>query len=822
MLFIIAAPIARLVKKLVVGASIVTEAIPLVRSTSPASPSRTNSGNVITTTEEASEVGGPRSSAAARVLESVGRGSILHADGMLDLTQTEMDSVVPPLPVTEEGEEEDPEERLQREDYHGDRGAQPSYGDDADEEPAEPEPSQQPTADTKSSKHPARRSVSAQRAKRGLSRSNGTKVKTTSEDTHPVSASRQETTTSPAPVRSELASLRVLKTASADADGDTHDATDARAQQRSYFVDNGEAESLAAAPSAASGNNALARAAVRRASRQGMSPLHGTSEAAQPSLPPPPPMAPENALKASQRRRSKTSTAAEHTGPVPMQVPPLSGAQPLPPPPPPPSTSGTASQDAGKPPHPSPGSSPEDRPGSQKVAPPPPPVNPRTGSVTSLTGANISPSDILKSYKSYSKSKLQSLQDYLEDDDEQATAATAAAAPSNPKLARAKRMKSLYVAVSKRPARLTDTEVTPFGKVKKVKKRAESDMELEMFRASTLSADGNPSHDSGEEDTAHEGGYRDSEYQDMLDNMDIDGEGDAEGETEHDQHRVDEHDDFGMRPPSRSDDGDECNEAAADDAESGEDQNDDQGPLANNKVSWGAKGARPASTNKNASEGVSPVPSETFVPVSSRRRAGTQGSQVDDAGEEGEDGARDNDDGSETRSTSSTSLNALERSAERRRSRSASPSAIASRRASKRDSNRARSSSASALLQRTSSGNFLDMFTSAKYVEEAGVMSAYDLIISNTRQPLVRRLFDNYCKSDQTLDVPLVQQLCYDMSIYYSHLDIRVGIKPFVHSSQPVMNYDSFMVWWRSNNDFRYVTGLPQRLYYYSERCDVL
>ena len=65
------------------------------------------------------------------------------------------------------------------------------------------------------------------------------------------------------------------------------------------------------------------------------------------------------------------------------------------------------------------------------------------------------------------------------------------------------------------------------------------------------------------------------------------------------------------------------------------------------------------------------------------------------------------------------------------------------------------------------------------------------------------RLFQNNCKSDDALDVNIVQQLCYDVGVYYSLLDIRISIKPFVHNTQNIMTDDSFLVWWRSNSEFR-------------------
>jgi hypothetical protein len=353
---------------------------------------------------------------------------------------------------------------------------------------------------------------------------------------------------------------------------------------------------------------------------------------------------------------------------------------------------------------------------------------------------------------------------------------------------RAKRMKSLYVAVSKRPMRLTETEVTPFGKVvRKMKKRADSDVELEMFRASSASAaDVHGQQEDSQEEVEvemEEHEYysveRESEYQ-----------VDSQEECAVEQHQLEE--EF--------------------ESES----------MTNSRVSWGASNsAAPELPAESSTSGVnanaklsgrfSPMPLDTFSPVSARRAGGDAGDGTGNDEDEDE-GRQDHDydnDTSETISTvsaSGLSVNALERSAERRRSRSASPSAIAAKRASRRESKASRrATSASALLQRSSSGSFLDMLSGkTNYVEEAGLQSVLELLQTNNRLPLVRRLFDNYCKADQTLDIPLVQQLCYDVGVYYSPMDIRIAIKPFVGNSQNIMNYDSFMVWWRSNTDFRY------------------
>ena len=91
--------------------------------------------------------------------------------------------------------------------------------------------------------------------------------------------------------------------------------------------------------------------------------------------------------------------------------------------------------------------------------------------------------------------------------------------------------------------------------------------------------------------------------------------------------------------------------------------------------------------------------------------------------------------------------------------------------------------------------------------QEQGQLSVYDTLLANKRVPLVRLLFDYYCDAQQrppTLDGKGLQQLCYDVGIYYSIMEVRVSIKQYASSSGgSTMNYDAFMVWWRSNSDLR-------------------
>ena len=819
------APISRLVKKLSQGAMIVAETAttavvaPLSRTTSPASLQHSASTSTLTGTvvgqtgesEEYTPTLSERPSLTAELsLRSLGRGSIMSVDGFLDLTETAMEAVAPPPPSEEDTR---------------DSQAPINYVREALEQEEKLQPSASPA-----SRGMLKRSVSAQRAKRGLSRSHGTKLNTNDSTPIPpppptgaIGGGGNNTTPSLSHTgnvkvvpRSEVASVRALKsTPLSESQRDPEprgyeeeEMGEYYEAKSSYYVpaqDDAAAGVGMGAMSPVVADNALNRAATRRKSRQdcssvslattpNASQLRYNKSGYQPEgeQPSPPPASTENALtKASMRRKSRT---LERTALLPQQ-----SAAP-PPPPPPPSTAATTGVLVKPPPPPPPpgiDSAPPPPPGEYTTQPPPPGEYTASSTVTSPQSIN-SPESSTNSFRaSVPKIKVSVLHS-MDEEEEVEKHSSVSATAVDPKWLRAKRMKSLYVAVSQRSMRLTDTDVTPYGKIKKCKKREEyADKEYEHFRASSSFYD-----TDGEEENV-----RESEVTQYYPTDTIGGIG-------------------GVCQASSSNEDYPTTTATAVSAQLPyDDEEDAMFPTQTNTVSWGAGGGTDGR--------VSPSINTTFVPVPTSRSS-SRLSALEQQGE-GDDYSPTTDQNSTERvferdydnetidshSTTSTSYlasqNALERSAQRRRSRSASPSAIAIRRASKRlgkmDAQQGqRATSAGATLQRNSSNSsFLDFFNGSshsskvKYIEEAGVLTALDLLQENSRQPLVRRLFENYCKTDQTLDIALVQQLCYDIGIYYSHMDIKISIKPFLHSSQSgIMNYDAFMVWWRSNNDFRY------------------
>lgn len=861
LLFLLSAPIARLINQLSRGASLVvdTVAAPLSRSTTPSTPQRTSASNnpaAVTSDETAPAL-------LKRASES---------DDLLDLTNTEAISVVPPpLPRNSYEDDKDDGGGTGRADTHDfPLPMEESPDDDKEDDMAalgrsrfhnaekevevevEVEDEPQDEAAAAASNAP-QRSVSAQRAKRGIPRRNGGKAAAA---TKTSAATKKESASSG---RSEISALRALSSGSRD----EHDNKD----EKEDFLNEGAG--YTSPPSLRSdhqtsdtGNNALKKAATRRMSKQGNASPNDQRPTTAAVQPPQGQAAtgPENALsRANTRRLSKRGDKSplQHGLQAALLSPAesaefaaaVSGASAPPPPPPPPSATAAPASTGAAPPPPPPPPPPGAQQQLQPPPPPPPPVgmvppppadkspsssrggrksprtsppplNPRTGSVTPMNAPTLSGSspqeatrDLLSSYKSYKKGQLQSLQDFLDKDDQDDPVEPVA---RKTRSLRAKRMQSLYVAVSKREHKIADAEVTPFGTIKK-SKRPHRESEMDDFDPSRLST--SSSFMDSSVDNRSSNAHQDSEaLQRELASMNIG----LSDNNEDDELNGAEEQKEPSQQPDQSDEQDEHFEGARKIA------------VRTTRVNWAhhdVEFSEPEEVempNTAGSGSASPVPTDTFQPVpSSSRRVGfgapkrgdhpdNEDNDDDDAGQRENTSNLDNDYECDTISTTSTTLgagNALERAAERRRSRSVSPGGTQQRSSSKREkkkSSRDRASSASALLQRSSSGSFLDMFGGSSssavplYVEEAGCVSVLELLQQpNNRQPLVRRLFDNYCRSDETLDIALVQQLCYDVGIYYSLMEIRISIKPFVNNSQNIMNYDSFMVWWRSNSEFR-------------------
>ena len=69
-------------------------------------------------------------------------------------------------------------------------------------------------------------------------------------------------------------------------------------------------------------------------------------------------------------------------------------------------------------------------------------------------------------------------------------------------------------------------------------------------------------------------------------------------------------------------------------------------------------------------------------------------------------------------------------------------------------------------------------------------------------KPIVRIVFDTYSKNGTNVDTNILQNICYDFGIYYSIHEIKLSIRNIMSKSN-VLNYEEFMVWWRTEDKLR-------------------
>lgn len=193
------------------------------------------------------------------------------------------------------------------------------------------------------------------------------------------------------------------------------------------------------------------------------------------------------------------------------------------------------------------------------------------------------------------------------------------------------------------------------------------------------------------------------------------------------------------------------------------------------------------------------------------------------AGSDLQDSTADGDEGEGASKKVVITENALKSSVERRKSRrSVSATAavtppLAARKSIARGSvaggllgtkERTRSISAGS-LQRTSSASLLDfslLRTNSSNALEGvlGQLTAAEILrAGNRQQPLTKQLFDNYSKEDM-LELHAIQQLCYEVGVYYSFMEVKIQMKRFVNGGG-MMSYENFVKFWNANPMFRCV-----------------
>lgn len=112
-------------------------------------------------------------------------------------------------------------------------------------------------------------------------------------------------------------------------------------------------------------------------------------------------------------------------------------------------------------------------------------------------------------------------------------------------------------------------------------------------------------------------------------------------------------------------------------------------------------------------------------------------------------------------------------------------------------------------------------FSLSKESKDTGGVVIGMLYQEAKNKPLVRVVFENYCsKKDHTLNCKALQELSYDFGVYVTYGAMCDSLKNFSSSTDKSsdkkrnaaggsgdvsMHYDDFMVWWRTNQQFRYV-----------------
>jgi hypothetical protein len=162
--------------------------------------------------------------------------------------------------------------------------------------------------------------------------------------------------------------------------------------------------------------------------------------------------------------------------------------------------------------------------------------------------------------------------------------------------------------------------------------------------------------------------------------------------------------------------------------------------------------------------------------------------------------------------------NALKQYVERRKSRSLSPAATPRMSISPAVGSpaqgrlsRTRSISASAApAQRKSlfSPPDLGLFRASSSLTFDGAMGklpTVEIFRSAGRQTLTKMLFDNFCRDEEALNINAIQELCYEVGVYFSLMEVKIKMKAHVNGLS-TMNFVAFEKFWKANTCFRYVS----------------
>lgn len=177
---------------------------------------------------------------------------------------------------------------------------------------------------------------------------------------------------------------------------------------------------------------------------------------------------------------------------------------------------------------------------------------------------------------------------------------------------------------------------------------------------------------------------------------------------------------------------------------------------------------------------------------------------------------------SSTAATIGTGKNALQAMSERRKARSTSPSvtprkSLLQTATTATSSNLLRSNSAertksitttSLLLRRASSilPSDISLFSSPNNHTDDSVLGqipTVNIFLTPSNTPISRLLYDNFISNEEDmLNIPTLQDLCYDLGVYYSVMEVKIQVKTYAPGIQG-MRYEAFERFWNAQESFR-------------------
>lgn len=88
-------------------------------------------------------------------------------------------------------------------------------------------------------------------------------------------------------------------------------------------------------------------------------------------------------------------------------------------------------------------------------------------------------------------------------------------------------------------------------------------------------------------------------------------------------------------------------------------------------------------------------------------------------------------------------------------------------------------------------------------VVDTGGIALGQMQVQLKNLPLVRILFDRFSSDEKVVTPSGLQSLCYEFGVYFTYEEIVKTVQYFDSRDVGTLSYDDFMVWWRTNEQFR-------------------